>query len=156
MSKSLKRVTRALTEAGVDHQMHEMQTQTRTAQEAADAAGCEIDQIAKSIILMDQTGNLALFITAGGNMVDKDKASAISGRPLERADADTVRAVTGFAVGGVAPVGHKTPIEAWIDPRLLSFATVYAAGGTPRHVFSIAPEEIARLAGAREADFIES
>ena len=155
MSKSLKRVTRALEDAGIAHEMREMPTLTRTAQEAADAAGCALDQIAKSIILMDEAGALALFVTAGGNLVDNARASALAGRPLTRADADTVRAVTGFAVGGVAPVGHKTPIVAWIDPRLLDFSVVYAAGGTPRHIFSVDPDDIARLANATAADFTQ-
>lgn len=154
MSKSLKRVKRALDEAGIDTQVFEMSDQTRTAQQAADAAGCALDQIAKSIIFgAEATGDAVLFITAGGNQVDTAKASAVAGEPLGKADAALIRAQTGFAIGGVAPVGHLTPIRAWFDPRLLDFDLVYAAAGTPRHIFPIAPDVLLRLSGAVQAEF---
>jgi prolyl-tRNA editing enzyme YbaK/EbsC (Cys-tRNA(Pro) deacylase) len=73
---------------------------------------------------------------------------------LARADADTIRRVTGFAIGGVAPVGHLRPLRIWFDPRLLAFDLVYAAAGTPRHIFGISPEQLLRLTGAKQADFV--
>jgi prolyl-tRNA editing enzyme YbaK/EbsC (Cys-tRNA(Pro) deacylase) len=154
MSKSLKRVERALEAAGVTVEIMEMAEGTRTAEDAARAAGCALDQIAKSIIFRAEThGDAVLFVTAGGNRVDDGKASALAGEPLGKADAGLIRAQTGFAIGGVAPVGHLSPIRAWFDPRLLEFDVVWAAAGTPRHVFAIAPDVLLRLSGAEKADF---
>ena len=154
MSKSLKRVQRALAEAGVVADVLEMAEGTRTAEAAAKAVGCIPDQIAKSIIFRGQTsGTALLFITAGGNQVCAEKASALAGEALGKADAALIRAQTGFAIGGVAPVGHLTPIRAWADPRLFDFDRVYAAAGTPRHIFAIAPGDLLRLSGASVVDF---
>ncbi|WP_208351851.1 YbaK/EbsC family protein [Pseudaestuariivita rosea] len=155
MSKSLKRVKQALQDAGVETIVLEMSTETRTAQQAADAAGCHLDQIAKSIIFRGENSDKAiLFITAGGNQVDHDKASQLAGEPLGKADAGLIRAQTGFAIGGVAPVGHLSPIRSFLDKRLLEFPLVYAAGGTPRHIFSIVPTDLHDLTGAEISDFI--
>ena len=153
MSKSLARVAAALKDAGIETEIREM-GDTRTAADAAAAVGCEVDQIAKSIIFRgEDTGHVVLFLTAGGNRVDADKATALAGQPLGKADAALIRAETGFAIGGVAPVGHLSEIAAFIDPRLLEFDTVWAAAGTPRHVFAIAPADLLRLTAARPADF---
>ena len=149
MSKSLKRVKSALAEAGLEIEVMEMPGQTRTAQEAADEAGCALDQIAKSIIFQGhESGACILFLTAGGNQVDSAKAAVLAGEPLDRADAAAVRAQTGFAIGGVSPVGHLSPIRAFWDPRLSEFDVVYAAAGTPRHIFPIAPGDLLRISGA--------
>lgn len=154
MSKSLKRVEAALAAAGLSVDIRETDDSARTAEGAAAAVGCAVDQIAKSIIFRGEgTGHVVLFLTAGGNRVDPAKATAAAGQPLGKADADLIRAETGFAIGGVAPVGHLSPIAAFFDPRLLEFDTVWAAAGTPRHVFAIAPEELLRLTGARLAEF---
>lgn len=154
MSKSLKRVRRALEEAGVAVDVREMTEGTRTATDAAEAAGCHLDQIAKSIIFRAETsGEAVLFVTAGGNLVDANKASAVVGETLGKADAGLIRQQTGFAIGGVSPVGHLSPIRAWYDPRLLEFDVVYAAAGTPRHIFAIDPNVLVRLAEAQAADF---
>lgn len=154
MSKSLARVIRALADAGLRVTPLEMAAETRTAVQAAAAAGCALDQIAKSIILAGQeTGQLHLFLTAGGNQVDLDRAAALAGEPLGRADADPVRRVTGFAIGGVAPLGHLSPLPVHADPRLLAFAVVWAAAGTPRHIFPLAPADLLRITKATVADF---
>lgn len=154
MSKSLRRVERALAGAGVDAPVMEMPGSTRTAAEAAAAAGCHIDQIAKSIIFAAEvTGDAVLFITAGGNRVSTELACELAGEPLGKADAGLIRAQTGFAIGGVAPVGHLSPIRAWFDPRLLEFDLVYAAAGTPRHIFPIAPGTLLQLSGAVRTRF---
>lgn len=154
MSKSLARVKAALEAAGEPVEVLEMGESTRTAAEAAAAAGCEIDQIAKSIIFRgEQSGHVILFLTAGGNRVDPEKAAIVAGQPLGKADAALIRAETGFAIGGVAPVGHLKPVEAWYDPRLFDFPLVWAAAGTPRHIFAIAPQRLLALTGAKEADF---
>jgi len=154
MSKSLKRVIAALEAAGVEAAAMEMAAETRTAQQAADAAGCALDQIAKSIIFQGEvSGEIVLFLTAGGNQVDPAKASALAGVALGRADADAVRAHTGFAIGGVSPVGHLNPVRSFMDPRLLEFGHIFAAAGTPRHIFPIAPETLREITGAEVSAF---
>ena len=153
MSKSLARVKAALDAAGLPARPVEMGAETRTAEQAAAAAGCVLDQIAKSILFQGASGRLYLFLTAGGNRVDAGKATALTGEPLGRADAEAVRAVTGFAIGGVAPLGHLTPLPIWADARLLDFAEVWAAAGTPRHIFPVAPGDLVRVTGAVVADF---
>ena len=151
MSKSLARVKAAL--EGVSAIVMETGP-ANTAQMAADALGVEVDQIAKSIVFQGEaSGEAVLFITAGGNQVDAAKAAALAGEPLGRADANLVRAQTGFAIGGVSPVGHLNPIRAFLDPRLQEFSLVWAAAGTPRHVFSVSPADLERLSGAQPADF---
>lgn len=153
MSKSLKRVIRALVAAGIDSAPIEIGHAT-TAQLAADLVGCELDQIAKSIIFQGQASGAAiLFVTAGGNQVDADKASGLAGEALGKADAALIRAQTGFAIGGVSPVGHLTAPLAFFDPRLLDFSEIWAAAGTPRHVFACAPSVMQKISGAQEADF---
>ena len=154
MSKSLNRVKTALAQAGIGAQILEMPGQTRTAEDAAREAGCALDQIAKSIVFRGEvSGTVVLFVTAGGNRVDPVLAARVAGETLGRADADFVRAETGFAIGGVAPVGHLTPPRIFFDPRLLEFDLVYAAAGTPRHIFSVAPADLLRLTGAATAGF---
>lgn len=155
MSRSLDRVAAALAAAGVGTVPLEMPDETRTALQAAAAAGCALDQIVKSIIFAGAgSGRLYLFLTAGGNQVDPVRAGALAGETLGRADATQVRNVTGFAIGGVAPVGHLTPLPVWCDRRLLDFAEVWAAAGTPRHIFRIAPADLVRIAPAEVADFV--
>ena len=154
MSKSLARVIDALKAANCAAFTVEMPAETRTAAQAAEAATCEIDQIAKSIIFAgEETGALYLFITAGGNQVDVGKAAALAGEPLGRAHPGVVRDKTGFAIGGVAPVGHLSPITTFMDQRLNDFGIVYAAAGTPRHIFGVEPTELAKISNAQITDF---
>lgn len=156
MSRSLKRVRGALVAAGVTPGILEMPGETRTAEQAAAAAGCELDQIAKSIVFRgEDTGHIVLFLTAGGNRVCPEKASAVAGQRLGKADADLVRTQTGFAIGGVAPLGHIAPVRTFLDPRLLDFPTVWGAAGTPRHIFPIDPGVLLSVTGATLADFTE-
>ena len=154
MSKSLRRVQSALQSAGLAVEIRETDDSARTAEGAAAAVGCAVDQIAKSIIFRGEaTGHVVLFLTSGGNKVDAAKATEVAGQPLGKADANLIRTETGFAIGGVAPVGHLTRIEAWMDPRLQEFDTVWAAAGTPRHVFAISPDDLLRITGAQIAAF---
>ncbi len=154
MGGSLDRVRTALDAAGVTAELREMPAETRTARQAAEAAGCALDQIVKSIIFSgQQSGRVRLFLTAGGRQVDAARASALAGEPLGRADAATVRAETGFAIGGVAPVGHLRPPAVWMDERLRDFDVVWAAAGTPRHIFAIDPLVLQRITGAPWARF---
>ena len=156
MSKSLKRVKAAIAAAGLETEVLEMAEGTRTAEDAARAAACEVDQIVKSIIFRgEESGHVVLFLTAGGNRVSAEKASMVAGQKLGKADADLIRAETGFAIGGVAPLGHLTPIRSYYDPRLLDFDVVWAAAGTPRHVFAAAPAALLAATGAERADFTE-
>lgn len=153
MSKSLKRVRAAIEAAGLTIEIRETEN-ARTAEDAAQAVGCSVDQIAKSIVFGGETsGEAILFLTAGGNRVCEEKAAALAGERLGRADADQVRRQTGFAIGGVSPIGHLSPIKVFFDPRLSKFSTIWAAAGTPRHVFSINPEDLVRLVNATRADF---
>ncbi|MGB7317766.1 MAG: YbaK/EbsC family protein [Planktotalea sp.] len=153
MSKSLKRVRAALEAVGLPDTIRET-GQATTAQMAANEIGCEVDQIVKSIIFLGQTsGQCILFLTAGGNQVDPIKASALAGEPLGKADAAVIRAQTGFAIGGVSPIGHLTPPRAFFDPRLKDFGAIWGAAGTPRHVFSANPTDIVNHSNAQVADF---
>ncbi|MEZ5687133.1 MAG: YbaK/EbsC family protein [Paracoccaceae bacterium] len=155
MSTSVGRVEAALDAAGVAAVVREV-GQARTAIEAAEAADCDVDQIAKSIIFRgEDSGHVVLFLTAGGNRVCADKASALAGEPLGKADAALVRSETGFAIGGVAPVGHLTKVRAFFDPRLSEFEIIWAAAGTPRHIFAIEPGVLLDITGAQPADFTE-
>lgn len=153
MSKSLARVIQALRAAGVMTDPIETSGEARTAEAAAAEAGVTLDQIVKSILFLGASGQLYLFLTAGGNRVDPALAAALAGEPLSRADGALVRQVTGFAIGGVAPVGHLTPLPSFLDPRLLDFATLWAAAGTPRHIFQTDPATLARITGARIQPF---
>lgn len=154
MSKSLARVTQALIAAGVESRPVQMPSETRTAAQAAQAAGCVLDQIVKSIIFAGASGQMYLFLTAGGNQVQSDLASALAGENLGRADAAQVRDVTGFAIGGVAPLGHLNPVPIWMDETLLNFDIVWAAAGTPNHIFMISPHKLAEITKARLAKFV--
>jgi prolyl-tRNA editing enzyme YbaK/EbsC (Cys-tRNA(Pro) deacylase) len=126
---------------------------TRTAADAAAAVGCDVDQIVKSLVfVVDQAPVLAL--TAGGNRVDTGRlAGVLDGSSARKADADEVRAATGYAIGGTPPFGHPSPVPTLVDPRLLEFDEVWAAAGTPTDVFAIAPDRLVELTGARVADF---
>ncbi|MBJ3761757.1 YbaK/EbsC family protein [Maribius pontilimi] len=154
MSKSLKRVLAALDAAGLQITPVEADAPTKTAAEAARALGVETDQIGKSIIFRGaESGRALLFLTAGGNRVDAHSAARLAGEPLERANAAHIRARTGFAIGGVSPVGHTGDTPAWMDRRLLDFDVIWCAAGTPRHNFGIAPRDLSEKFGLQVADF---
>ncbi|MFN3952944.1 MAG: YbaK/EbsC family protein [Pararhodobacter sp.] len=152
MSKSMARVEAALEAAGLGARIIEPGP-SRTAQEAANACGCALDQIVKSLIFQGESGKIYLFLTAGGNQIDAALATEAAGEPLQRADAAVVRSETGFAIGGVAPLGHLKAPVILADPRLLAFTEVFAAAGTPRHVFAAEPRALLDACGARLARF---
>jgi len=154
MSKSLARVKRAIEECGLQAVVMNPGP-SRTAEAAAKACECALDQIAKSLIFQGQSGAIYLFVTAGGNRLDIARGAELAGEALDRADAATVRAVTGFAIGGVAPIGHLTAPRIFADPRLTDFDTVYAAAGTPNHVFAVNPCALFQACGAQIAEFTE-
>ena len=156
MSKSLKRVIAHMQDLGLASEILHVTVPTNTAQQAADVVGCQLDQIAKSVIFRgEESGTAILFLTAGGNRVDAAKASALAGEPLGKADASLIRNQTGFAIGGVSPFGHLNPIRAFLDPRLLEFEVIWAAAGTPHHMFDIAPDLLVKKTGAQVAGFTD-
>jgi prolyl-tRNA editing enzyme YbaK/EbsC (Cys-tRNA(Pro) deacylase) len=147
---SVQRVRAALAAAGHPDTITTFPDGTRTAAEAAAAVGCDVTQIAKSIVFRAGT-RAAVIVTSGANRVDPARAGTALGVKLGRADADWVRLTTGFAVGGVAPVGHLTPPLILLDEDLLALDPVWAAAGSPRHVFRTTAAELLRLTGARAA-----
>lgn len=156
MSKSLARVKARATELGLELDIRHLEVSTRSAAEAAQAVGCDVDQIAKSIIFRGASSNTALlFLTAGGNRVQEAPAASLAGEDLVRADAEFIRSSTGFAIGGVSPIGHTSVVRTWLDETLMTFDSVWAAAGTPNHMFTIAPAELLRATGAQVAAFTQ-
>jgi prolyl-tRNA editing enzyme YbaK/EbsC (Cys-tRNA(Pro) deacylase) len=147
---SALRVADAVRAAGLgDATVVEMAESTRTAAEAAAACGCDVAQIVKSLVFRGrESGRPYLLLVSGRNRVDEAGVAGVIGEGLERPDADYVREVTGFAVGGVPPLGHARPMTVYIDQDLLQFETVWAAAGTPRCVFAVSPERLASAVGA--------
>jgi prolyl-tRNA editing enzyme YbaK/EbsC (Cys-tRNA(Pro) deacylase) len=137
---------------GAGFRVLEFDASTRTAAEAATAIGCTVAQIAKSILFRAADGRAVLVVASGSNRVDERKVAALLGEAIGRADADFVRAATGFAIGGVPPVGHAGPVAVLLDRDLLAFETIWAAAGTPNAVFRLTPAELAGLTGAGFAD----
>ncbi len=147
---SVERVRSALVAAGHPDTITEFPTSTRTAADAAAAVGCTVAQIAKSIVFR-AAERPVVVITSGANRVDPAKAAAVLGVKLARADADWVRDVTGFAIGGVAPVGHHTSPLLLLDEDLMALDPIWAAAGSPSHVFRTTAAELQRITGARVA-----
>jgi prolyl-tRNA editing enzyme YbaK/EbsC (Cys-tRNA(Pro) deacylase) len=144
---SVERVRAALLAAGHPDTITEFPAGTRTAAYAAAAVGCTVAQIAKSIVFR-AGARAALIVTSGANRVDQAKAGAALGITLARADADWVRDITGFAIGGVSPVGHLTPPLLLLDEDLQALDPIWAAAGSPRHVFRTTAADLRRLTGA--------
>lgn len=151
---SVERVRAALLAAGHDDTIAVFPDGTRTAQDAANAVGCTVAQIAKSIVLRagDQ---VVLVVASGANRVDTAKTAALLGQQVKPADGRWVRDVTGFAIGGVAPVGHQNPPRIFIDQDLMALDPIWAAAGSPRHVFRTSAEALARMTGGTVADIRE-
>lgn len=150
LSPAAQRVQAALDAHGLAIRVVELPVSTRTAHEAAQAVGCEVGQIVKSLVFRGRhSGRPVLILTSGANRVDVEVAAAQVGEPLEKAEADFVRAVTGFVIGGVPPLGHATPIPTFMDEDLLAYAEVWAAAGTPNAVFPIAPTDLQRITAAQ-------
>ncbi|MBI2720468.1 MAG: YbaK/EbsC family protein [Rhizobiales bacterium] len=131
----------------------EFDASTRTAADAAAAVGCEVAQIAKSIIFrVEASGRAVLVIASGSNRVDESKIAALLGEKIGRADADFVRTQTGFAIGGVPPVAHQTPSVIFIDEDLRAFERIWAAGGTANAVFALTWDDLVALTGGNVAE----
>ncbi len=157
MSSGLKararRVQEALAARGFAFEVREFPDSTRTSAEAAAAIGCSVAQIAKSLVFRGaQSGKAVLIVASGANRVDPAKAEALLGEAIKRADADFVREATGFAIGGVPPLGHDRPLVTLIDEALLAFEEIWAAAGTPNAVFRLSPKDLGDLTGGRIGD----
>jgi prolyl-tRNA editing enzyme YbaK/EbsC (Cys-tRNA(Pro) deacylase) len=150
--EGFRRVTSLLAEKGHPHAPVYLEVTARTAQEAADALGVQLGQIAKSVVFKRQhDGAAVLVVTSGDLRVDVQKVAALTG-PVGRADADFVKASTGYTIGGVSPVGHLTPPVMLIDRELQRFDEIWAAAGHPNGVFRLTPAQLQALTGAPIAD----
>jgi prolyl-tRNA editing enzyme YbaK/EbsC (Cys-tRNA(Pro) deacylase) len=152
LSPSAQKIQNLLTELGYAYTVVEHAESTRTAQEAADRAGCQLAQIVKSLIFRGKASNKPILVlTSGANRVDEKRISSYAGEPIARADADFVRAVTGFAIGGVPPIGHLQPMETYIDEDFLAFLVIWAAAGTPNAIFELKTEDLSKMTGGKVA-----
>ena len=155
LPEGVQRVAKALQDKGHPHAPQMLNDAARTAQEAADALGNVVGQIAKSIIFRRKSDDACvLVITSGDRRVDEKKVEALIGK-VGKADADFVKARTGFAIGGVSPVGHASEPVTLIDRDLYRFAQIWAAAGHPYGVFPLAPQDLEKLTGAPVADVVK-
>jgi prolyl-tRNA editing enzyme YbaK/EbsC (Cys-tRNA(Pro) deacylase) len=146
LSTSAKKVQESLKSLGMTCRVAELPGSTRTAADAAAAVGCRVEQIAKSIVFQGKTsGKPVIVIASGTNRVNEKKLRDLISEPVKKADADFVRHHTGFAIGGVPPLGHANPIEIYIDEDLMRYDEVWAAAGTPHAVFRVTPQELAAM-----------
>ena len=150
LSSSAQKVQDALSSLGLTLQVVELPDSTRTAVEAAQAIGCQVGQIVKSLVFKGKrSGRPVLVATSGPNRVDERKIEALISEPLGKADAEFVRQRTGFVIGGVPPVGHSEQLETFIDQDLLQYDEIWAAAGTPHAVFRLTPADLVRITGGR-------
>ena len=152
--EGFQRVRQALAQRGHAHEPLWLEVPARTSQEAADVLGVQVGQIAKSVIFKRRAdGAAVLVVTSGDRRVDEKRVAAVTGA-LGRADADFVKASTGFSIGGVAPLAHSTPSVTLIDRDLFRFTELWAAAGHPNGVFRLSPDELVQLTGAPVADVV--
>jgi prolyl-tRNA editing enzyme YbaK/EbsC (Cys-tRNA(Pro) deacylase) len=150
LSPSAQKVQDALSELGLSLQVVELPGSTRTAVEAAQAVGCQVGQIVKSLVFKGKRSERPILVIASGvNRVDEYLLENLIGEPLGKADAEFVRQHTGFAIGGVPPLGHAEPLTTFIDKDLLNYEVVWAAAGTPHAVFQLDPADLPRMAGGQ-------
>jgi prolyl-tRNA editing enzyme YbaK/EbsC (Cys-tRNA(Pro) deacylase) len=148
LSPSAQKIQNLLNSLGYSYTVIEHAESTRTAQEAADRAGCELGQIVKSLIFKGRkSGKPILVLTSGPNRVNEKRISEYAGEPIGKADADFVRAVTGFAIGGVPPIGHVEKMETYLDEDFLQYPTIWAAAGTPNAIFELKTEDLQKMTG---------
>ena len=150
LSPSAQKVQDALHDLGFDLTVIEHTESTRTAQEAAEHVGVTLGQIVKSLIFKGKSsGKPILVLTSGANRVDEKRIKAYVGEKIERADADFVREVTGYAIGGVPPIAHLKQMETYLDEDLLQYELIWAAAGTPKAVFELTPDDLQKMTGGR-------
>jgi prolyl-tRNA editing enzyme YbaK/EbsC (Cys-tRNA(Pro) deacylase) len=152
LTATAQRVQGALRALGVACQVVELPASTRSAAEAAQAIGCSVEQIAKSLVFRGlSTDRPVLAVVSGANRVDEERLGELIAEPVAKADADYVRQRTGYAIGGVPPVGHAESLLCLIDEDLLQYDAIWAAAGTPRAVFRLTPADLLRITGGRVA-----
>jgi len=150
LSSSAQKVQDALRALGFVCQIVEFAQTTRSASDAAQAIGCQVGQIAKSLVFRGkQSQEPILVIASGSNRVNEARLGELVGEPIERPGADYVRQRTGFVIGGVPPVGHSEAVRSFIDEDLLQYEEIWAAAGTPNAVFRLTPAALVRMAGGR-------
>ncbi|HET9488354.1 MAG TPA: YbaK/EbsC family protein [Methylomirabilota bacterium] len=150
LSPSAQKVQDALTALGFPYQVVESLQPTRTAAEAARLVGCQVDQIAKSLVFKGrQSERPVLVIVSGANQVNEWRIGVLLKEALDKAKPAFVREHTGYAIGGVPPIGHLKPLETFIDQDLMTHAEVWAAGGTPNALFRLTPQDLAKMTGGR-------
>jgi prolyl-tRNA editing enzyme YbaK/EbsC (Cys-tRNA(Pro) deacylase) len=148
LSSSALKVQQALNAIGMQLDVIELPDSTRTSQEAAQALGCQVGQIAKSIIFQAITSHRPILVIASGsNRVNEKVIAGLIGEVIGKADADFVRKRTGFVIGGVPPLGHTECLETFIDQDLLQYREIWAAAGTPHAVFRLTPDDLLRMTG---------
>jgi prolyl-tRNA editing enzyme YbaK/EbsC (Cys-tRNA(Pro) deacylase) len=153
LSSGARKVQQVLDGFGLALEVVELPDSTRTAPEAAQAIGCQVGQIVKSLVFKCKRSERPILVVASGsNRVSERKLEALLGEPLGKADADFVRQQTGFAIGGVPPVGHLTRIEVFIDEDLLQYETIWAAAGSPNAVFRLSPGDLKTMTGGQICD----
>lgn len=153
LSSSARKVQQVLESLGMSLKVIDMPDSTRTAQEAAQAVGCQVGQIVKSLVFRTKRSRRPVLVVASGqNRVNEKKSEALLGEPLGKADADFVRETTGFAIGGVPPVGHLQPIETFMDQDLLQYESIWAAAGTPKSVFCLTPADLVKMTNGKVVD----
>ena len=141
---------------GSNYEVQEFELPTRTVAEAAAAIGCEDAQIAKSLVFRSGSGRSVLVVACGTNRVDTTKVAMIVGEKITRADPDFVRERSGYAIGGVPPLGHRTFPVIVLDQDLVGFNQIWAAAGTPNAVFRLTPSDLQTLTGANFHDVAQS
>jgi prolyl-tRNA editing enzyme YbaK/EbsC (Cys-tRNA(Pro) deacylase) len=150
LSSSARKVQAALQSLGLALHVIELPASTRTVVEAAQAVGCQVGQIVKSLVFRKAiSGSPLLIVASGAHRVNEARIGELVGEPIGKADADFVRQRTGYSIGGVPPVGHNEPIETLVDEDLLQYGEIWAAAGTPNAVFRLTPEELVRMTGGR-------
>ena len=154
MSESLKRVKQEVIELSLDADVIEIKI-AKSSTEAATEIGCKLEEIAKSIVLKSETGNYYLFICSGIHKVDIKKAGLLISEDLKVAKPSEIRDFTGFAIGGVSPLGHKNKIAKIYDDYLVNLDLVYAAAGTPKHVLRCKPDQLLKKTKGIALDFIK-
>lgn len=146
LSDKAQKVQEILNSFGLSVKVKELPASTRTAQEAAQAIGCSVNQIAKSLVFRGiHSGKPILVVASGANRVNETRLAELVGEPVAKADASFVRAHTGFAIGGVPPVGHPSTLEIYLDEDLLQYDEIWAAAGTPYAVFKLTPEDLKKI-----------
>ncbi|MGA7193697.1 MAG: YbaK/EbsC family protein [Anaerolineales bacterium] len=150
LSPTAQKVQDVLTSQGFNCNVIEHTESTRTAQEAADRAGCELGQIIKSLIFKGKISHKPILVlTSGANRVDEKRISEYANESIVRADADFVRTVTGFAIGGVPPLGHAQEMETYLDEDLLQYKTIWGAAGTPNAIFELTPDDLIKMTSGK-------